>query len=297
MEGFRGRSKWRIRVLVGAALLTACAAGAGSLVRDAERDVEAGRLEQAATKLETARDKYPESVEARMALGEVLYRMSRAALDEGSESEYVDLLSRAQTEFLGALELDPASSNPHFWLGLTAAYRGDLDSALESFQNARKLAPMAPNTYTNLAEIHIYRGEVAQARRRLEKARRLGSPRAVVEMNEVLASWRQGDYVEARDLFDGVFALDPSIVRTWNEAPVSDPIESFEDFTAFCCSHVACGPYMANACQEMQLDVKQRSVSEQTAIDELRIEMERRRRLREIYDERLDLDIQVEPSE
>ena len=91
-----------------------------------------------------------------------------------------------------------------------------------------------------------------------------------------------------------MYALDPRVVRTWNEAPVDAPIESFEDFTAFCCSHIACGPYMAGACREMDLKVAERKVQEETLRRELELGAERKRKLKEIYEKRGDLEIRIE---
>jgi tetratricopeptide (TPR) repeat protein len=182
-------------------------------------------------------------------------------------------------------------------MGIIAAYQSDLDGVLVSMKNARRLDPQNPIAYTNLAETYIYLGKISNARRYLKKARKMRAPPVIVEMNEVLAAWRTGDYTEARDLFDSAYGLDPEVVKVWNEAPVAEPIESFEDFTGFCCGHIACGPYMENACKKMNQDVRHRDVSAETARQELVLEMERRRALQEIYGDRRDLEIEVEKPE
>jgi hypothetical protein len=91
--------------------------------------------------------------------------------------------------------------------------------------------------------------------------------------------------------------LDPTVVRVWNDAPVSKPIRTFSDLTAYCCGSPACGPYLARACGDVELEVAQRQLPEETVLRELRIEMERRRELERIYRERKDLDIKVKTPE
>ncbi len=284
---------WVMLVLCGAVL--ACATGPS--LREAKREVAENHPEQALPKLEELRKSHPKSSDVALELGVAYFKMARKALDEGNDAAYVAYLGKAQDNVLIAAELDPRSSQPHTWMGIIAAYQSDLDRTLTSLKNARRLAPRHPVHYTNLAETYIYMGELSMARRYLRKARDLGAPPIYIEINEMLAAWRSGDYVEARDLFATAYQLNPEIVQEWNEAPVSQPISSFEDFTRFCCSHLACGPYMANACAEMKHEVRQRSVSSETLRQELVLEMERRRRLRAIYEGRKDLEIVVEEPE
>jgi tetratricopeptide (TPR) repeat protein len=285
------RQRW---IVVGLAALLACASPGGVSQREAERDLAAGRGDVAAQKLERARDAAPRSVEIRVDLAHAYYLQAREALEGGREADYATYIEKAQNELLTAAEIDPESSDVHLWMGIILAYQNDIHGAIDSFTNAKKLAPGVWVHTTNLAETWIYAGNVARARTLLDRARKQGAPPAVIEMNEVLAAWKQGDYVEARDIFDGVYALDPSVVRNWNVAPVGERIESFGDFTKFCCDHVACGPYMANACKEMDLHVAERELQEETLRKELEMAAERRRRLKEIYDKRGDLEIKVE---
>ncbi len=84
------------------------------------------------------------------------------------------------------------------------------------------------------------------------------------------------------------------MVNTWDEAPVADPIETFEDFTRYCCWNPACGPYMENACHEQQLEVRQREIDARTLRKEMEIEMQRRHELNQIYRQRKELEIEVE---
>ena len=284
---------WRTAAIVASlALLASCAGGPSK--RAAEKDLEAGRLEPAIEQLEVLRAKRPDDAEVALDLGIAYFKRARVALDAGDDAAYLRDLALAQRHVLAAVELDPRSSQPHTWMGIISAYRSDLDATIESLKNAARLEPHHPVHYTNLAESYIYKGKLTRARRYLAKARKLGAPPVYIEMNEVLAAWRSGDYVEARDLFEIAYALNPDVVKVWNEAPVAEPISSFEEFSAFCCSHIACGPYMENACDEMKHEVRQRNVNAETMRQELVLEMERRRKLQDIYDKHRELDVVIE---
>ncbi|MBW2279138.1 MAG: hypothetical protein JRG76_03295 [Deltaproteobacteria bacterium] len=283
------------RLIIGGLLaLVACAAPGGVSQQDIDESMASGKADEVVGKLETARDGDPRSAEKRIELAYAYYLLAREALEDGREADYADYLEKAQNELLVAAEIDPELAEVHLWMGIMLAYQGDIHAAIDSFENAQRLAPRYWVHTTNLAETWIYAGNVARGRTLLDRARKLGAPPAVIEMNEVLAAWKSGDYVEARDIFEGVYALDPRVVRRWNEAPVDEPIESFTDFTAFCCSHLACGPYMADACRQMDLRVAQRELDQATLQREMELSVERRRRLKEIYDERRDLEIKVD---
>jgi tetratricopeptide (TPR) repeat protein len=272
-------------------------AGPGSEIRRAGQELAAGQVDEAVTRLESARDRAPNSADVRNALGVAYYRRARTALDERRHEDYGQDLERALDEWVESLRIDPTSATPHTWMGIVAAYQGDADRSLRSFRNALRLAPRSWTSYTNMAQLLIYRGNLTQARRWLKKAEPLGPNPVVVDLNLALAAWRYGDLVEAQDLFDSAYSLDPAEVNTWDEAPVSDPIETFEDFARYCCSNPGCGPYMEIPCRQLQLEVRRREVRDETLRRELLIEMERRRRLNEIYRNRRDLKIEVEPAE
>lgn len=274
----------------------ACASKPPTPTERAQTALAQGDMDGAIQELEQAQSAQPEDIQVALALAELYFIKARAALDQKDDEAWLEYLEKSQGAVLAAVEINPNHPGPHFWMGLIAAYQSDLDRAANSFENALRLQP-GPVHHLNLAETYIYQGKLAKARRSLAKARRLGAHPVRIELNEMLAAWRRGDYVEARDLFDVAYGLDPDVVRVWNEAPVTEPIESFEDFTAFCCSHIACGPYMADACREMELEVNQRTVAAETARQELVLEMERRRKLREIYDRHGSLTVVVEEAE
>ena len=246
-------------------------------------------------RLEQERDKKPNDPERHQVLGEAYYRNARRALDQGDFAGYQSLLGKAMDEVLESARLDPESASPHVFMGIVAAYQGDLDRTLQSLANARRLAPRVWTSYTNLAETMIYRGS---PRREVEvwidRAERLGASSAVVELNLCLVAWRDGSLEGAERHFQRVRRLDPKVLESWNEAPVPKPIETLADLMSYCCGTPACGPYLADACKQSKLEVARREIPAEVARRELVVEMERRRKLNEIYSRRKDLEIEVE---
>ena len=53
---------------------------------------------------------------------------------------------------------------------------------------------------------------------------------------------------------------------------------------------------MQDACKALALEVSERELSKEAALKELRIEMDKRRRLQKVYDQRKELEIQIEPE-
>ena len=276
--------------------LVACTA-ASTGVRSARRASEAGNPERAAQELERIKAATPANFEVRLELGIVYYKLARKALDADQQEEYVSHLSKSLDEFIEAARIEPESPRPHTWMGIVIAYKDDLDGSLQSFKNALRLDPRQPVAYMNIAQLHLYLGSISRSRNWIEKAKRKGAGGVYVELLEALVAWRQGDMVEARDLFELAYGLSPEDVNTWDEAPVDEPIEGFDDFTAYCCSNHTCGPHMGKACARVQLAVKERELRAETIREELVIEMERRRKLQEIYEGRRDLTIEVESPE
>jgi tetratricopeptide (TPR) repeat protein len=249
-------------------------------------------------RLEKERDKRPNDPERRQALGEAYYRAARRALDEKSFPEYESYLSKAMDEVLESARLDPESPSPHVFMGIVAAYQGDIGRTFRSLANARRLAPRAWTSYTNLAETLVYKGSPRRdVERWLERGEKLGADPAVSELNLCLVSWRDGDLAAAERHFKRVKRLNPDVLESWNEAPVPKPLETLADLMSYCCGSPACGPYLAHACQESQLEVAKRELPEEVARRELLVEMERRRKLDAIYSKRKDLEIEVETPE
>jgi tetratricopeptide (TPR) repeat protein len=280
------------------AIATALAVALAAAAHAAPKDVPATPTLQDIAALERAREKRPNRVYVRDELGLGYYRYARAAFDRGEFSVYEDYLARAMTEWVASLRLEPESAGPHIYMGIVSAYQGRIDDALDSFHNARALAPGDGVSYTNIAETMIYAGRPArEVETWLSRGERMGVNPAIIELNYCLLRWRDGDVESAGRKFYRALKFDPQVVRVWNEAPVSKPIQSFGDLTQYCCGSPACGPYLANACKTAKQDVAQREVPAETALRELRIEMERRRELERIYRERRDLDIRVQKPE
>ena len=280
-------------LVAAAILLCAAACVTDPSIDVVERDLAYGRNAEAVAKLEVLRDRHPQSSGVRLLLGDLYYQLARESLDAGDETAYTRYLGAAQHEVLTAVELRPADPRPHTWMGIIAAYQGHLDTSLESFRNARRLDPVNPVSYTNLAHIHVYEGQLRRARRMLAMGRRLRAPQDELDRIEILAAWRERDFVEARDLYD--MARDvPGFADSWDGVPLPEPMRSFDDFAAVCCANPTCGPNMEGACRALALDVRTRDLEAQAILEELRLEMERKRRLREIYERRKDLEIVVE---
>jgi tetratricopeptide (TPR) repeat protein len=249
-------------------------------------------------KLEAERDRRPSDPDRRQALGEAYYRHARLALDEKDFATYEAYLGKAMDEVLESARLDPEAPDPHVFMGIVAAYQGDIDRTFRSLANARRLAPRTWTSYTNLVETLVYKGS---PRRDIEpwidRAEKLGANPGVVELNLCLLSWRDGDVAAAERHFKRVLRLEPTVLDNWNEAPVPKPIRTFPDLMSYCCGSPACGPYLAKACGESQLAVAKRELPAEVARQELLIEMERRRKLESIYSQRQDLEIEVEPPQ
>jgi hypothetical protein len=112
--------------------------------------------------------------------------------------------------------------------------------------------------------------------------------------NDMLIAWKDDDLEEARRCFSELRATDPEMLRTINMVRLPETPRRFEEFASYCCSSPACGPYMKEPCHTLALDVREREISNETVLKELRIEMEEQRRLRKVYEQRKELEIEVE---
>ena len=276
-----------------AALAAWLACAQGPSVYEARRDKAAGDIESAAAKLEAVRERRPTDMEAWDELVQLYYEQWRLTEDAGRDAEAVRYLGLLQDEILDMAETIPEEAQPHTWMGIVAAYQNDLDSALANFKNARALAPRGGIHYSNMAHVWVYKGKLSRATPLLDKARRYGTSQSELDRIEILAAWRRSDFMEARDVF--AMALDvPDFAGTWDGVPLAEPMETFEDFAEVCCANRACGPNMGRSCERLDIGVNRRTLEAEAVREELRLEMERRRRLRAIYDERTDLEVVVE---
>ncbi len=291
-------------VMLAAALAVTCSTG-GSKQEDATgpqtREVrEQHRTESQAKALEKDRDSDPDDFNTRMELGRVYYDLARKAIDEGNQKEYVEYLRKAQTEILAAARIEPTSPEPHTWLGIITAYQGDLRASETSFRNALRLAQAdryrqysGGTFYSNLAHICVYKGDLQAARRYLDKAAKTGAPQDELDRISVLLAWKQNDMVEARDVFNGGVVMSKAFASTWDGAPLPKKMETFDDFAAVCCKNPTCGPHMEHACKRERQGVARRELTIDTKEEQLAIERERQKELKEIYSKRKKGDVEI----
>src|SRR5574342_740501 len=279
------------RVAVLALALTACAPKGLEAARSALRTND---LPTARALLEADRERFPSSMPVRLALGEVYYRSARDALDwDGDEGSYLAYLEKAVDEFVRAAALDPTNPQPLFFLAMIDMYRGDLDAAQRGLRNVRRLG-FGPIGDTNMAESYVYAGNLVEASRWNEAGRRGGAGLGTVTFNAMLMQWSAGDLGAARRSFELLRVQYPEQIRTINVAPLPTAPRSFEEFAGYCCASPACGPFLEHACAALSLPVKHREISNETLLRELRLEMETQRRLQEIYQQRKELELEVE---
>jgi len=281
------------------ALLFAAACG-GTSPYAVQSDIKSGNLEGAAQKLEQRRSDSPDDMETRLELADVYYQLARKSLDAGNQAAYVDYLSKAQTEILEAVRIDPTSPRPHTWLGIITAYQGDLNASSTSFKNALRLnlrerwELRGGNYYSNIAHISVYQGKLGDARRYLDKGAKSGAPQDELDRIMVLAAWKENDMVEARDIFNSAVELSPAFAETWDGAPLPKPMRTFDDFAAVCCANPTCGPHMEGACKRAKQTVARRELDLDTLAQERKLEVERQQKLRDIYKRQKDIEITVE---
>ncbi len=267
-------------------------------MRKVPDQIESGDLEGARATLEQERRNSPRSANVRSSLGEVYYLIAREALDRDRDEErYLLFLERSVNEFVTAIELDPRSDRPHFFLAVMDVYRGDLDRALIGFNVVRKLHPRSGVACTNIAEIYVYRGDTDKAMEWNDLGARRDADMGLLTFNDMLIAWKVGDMPRAHRHFATLRSLYPEMLQTINVARIPVPPRRFEDFAAYCCGSPACGPYMESGCKELQLEVQRREISKEAILRELRIEMEKQRRIRDVYDQHKELEIEPAPRD
>ena len=272
----------------------ACAANHVDAARSALRTND---LHTARTLLEADRERYPDSMDVRLTLGEVYYRSARDALDwDDNQAGYLAYLEKSLNELVRAAELEPKSPQPLFYLAMIDLYRGDIKAAQQGFRDTRKLG-FGPIGDTNLAESYVYAGNLNEAFRWNEAGRQAGAGLGPVTYNEMLIAWSSGDLAAAHKSFEVLRVQYPEEIREFNVASVPGTPRSFEEFAGYCCATPACGPYLEKSCEALKLPVKHREVSKETLLEELRVKMEAQRKLQEIYKQRKELEIEAKPEE
>ena len=125
-------------------------------------------------------------------------------------------------------------------------------------------------------------------------ARKRGAPPGALVFNEMLIAWREGNLREARIHFGALQRSFPYMLETINVARLPEPPERFEEFATYCCNSPACGPYMKEPCGTLSIAVNEQQRSEDTVLRELRIEIEQKKRLRRVYEQNKELEIEIE---
>ena len=285
------------RLGIALVLVLALAACAPKGIDAARSALRTNDLPTARSILEADRERYPDSFDVRLTLGEVYYRSARDALDwDDDEGSYLAYLEKSVDEFVRAAAIDPKSPQPLFFLAMIDMYRGDIKAAQRGLRNTRKLG-FGPIGDTNLAESYVYAGNLTEASRWNEAGRLGGAGLGPVTFNEMLIAWSSGDLVAARKSFDVLRVQYPEMIREINVAPLPSTPRRFEEFAGYCCASPACGPYLEKSCEALRLPVKHREISKETLLEELRVQMEAQRKLQEIYKQRKELEIEAKPEE
>jgi len=301
----RGRSYSALGLgLLASAILGGCTPGPASprgapertrrppLVRtpDDERRPPA-RLEDPEAEIQRIEGLLGSEPTARLALSQIHFQLAQVALEEDDETVYAEQLGKAQSYLLDYIEQNPRDPSALNQLGILAAYRGDFQGSRTSFRIATQLDSIDPVAQLNLAELAVYAGNLPEARNRLRMARARGADEIDAKLVEVLLFWKEKDLVAARERFEAARSIAPGRVQGWNG---STTIASFDDMAAHCCRLAFCGPYMEQACGDMNQAVAAQKLKEETILKELQLEMERTRRVREVYERRRDLNIEVD---
>ena len=248
-------------------------------------------------RLEKRIDRFPSSFKTHMALGRAYWSRARTALDDERLEAYQADAERAVREWVFAARIDPEDPDPHTMMAVAARYQGRLDDAIDGLANARRLEPRRWVAYSNLAKALIYRGNVSGAEKFLERAKAMGAPPSEVQLDWALLEWKYGKLVEANWHFGEALRLQPNVVRTFDGARTPWPLDSLEAFTRYCCSVSGCGPYMVNACALARQDVIELTMPAELVRRERVAEMNRRRLLLEVYEQRRDLKVEIDSPE
>jgi tetratricopeptide (TPR) repeat protein len=278
-----------------------CACSTDMAISSIESDLKAERIDEAVRKVDALAAQQPNSYRIQYLRGLAHAEAAIRRLYAKDEPAYTQHLDVALDGYSRALRFDPRRAAPHSGVAILLFHQGNLQGALEEFRVARLLEPMNPAHYANLAQVYLYMGRVNRARTMVERGRKLGLHPALAETLEMLASWRQGDLVDARDLFDTASQNEREFraVQRWlqDDPTVPADFDTFDELTAYCCSAITCGPYMRDACERMQLEVKEREVAAETLRRERAAVLERRRELLKTFGGRREIEVEGEEAE
>ena len=196
------------------------------------RMASAATREEARRAFERALDIDPESVDARIGLGEVLIsgedmeggsnsvhpnvtraeqllfealerdpKRSRAHLVMGLIRRWQGRLSDSKIELEAAIALDPNQASGHRQLGVTLMFLGQPEAAIPQLEKSTRLSPHDPFialNYNALGRCHLFMGHVDQAIDLLRKARATSPRYYFIHLNLAAALGLRGDLDEAR---------------------------------------------------------------------------------------------------
>jgi Flp pilus assembly protein TadD len=166
----------------------------------------------------------PESVRLLLAAARDDYRLVRvsaASALAGFPSERVptterDVLERAMTEYVAAMETRPDNWNSHYNLGNFYMRRGEADRAIASFERAHRLEPRATAPLINVAIVYGLMGEDARAEESLLRALEVEPDNSAANLNLGLLLGGQGRTQEAEAAFRAVMSSEPHSVAAYN---------------------------------------------------------------------------------
>jgi len=196
------------------------------------RMASAATREEARRAFERALDIDPESVDARIGLGEVLIsgedmeggsnsvhpnvtraeqllfealerdpKRSRAHLVMGLIRRWQGRLSDSKIELEAAIALDPNQASGHRQLGVTLMFLGQPKAAIPQLEKSTRFSPHDPFialNYNALGRCHLFMGHVDQAIDLLRKARATSPRYYFIHLNLAAALGLRGDLNEAR---------------------------------------------------------------------------------------------------
>jgi tetratricopeptide (TPR) repeat protein len=261
-------------------------------------DLHAERIDDAVRKIDEFAAREPNSYRVQLARATVHREAALRALYAHDEPAYASHVETAMDAYTRASGFDPRQAGPHTGVATLLFYQGDLKGALEELLIARMLDPLNPVHTANLAQVYVYMGRLSRARALVEQGRKQGLPPVYAETVEMLASWRQGDLVDARDLYDLATQTekDEEAMRAWlQDDPRELPeFESFDEMAGYCCSAPTCGPHMRDACERMHHEVAERELAAETLRRERMAALEREKERRKTFGGTRELEIEAE---
>lgn len=260
--------------------------------------LRADRIDEAVHEIDQVAAKTPNNYEVQLLRGQAHAGAALRDLKDQREAEYVVHLETALQSYTRASSLDPRQAAPHTGIAILMVQQSNLDGALEELRVARMLEPGNPMTYANLAQIYVYTGRVVRARNMVERGRKLGLHPVYAETVEMLASWRQGDLVDARDLFD-MANQNPEAMRAFLQDDPSVPADfkTFDEMAKYCCASETCGPNLGDACRHLELETRRREVAAETLRKEREAALESQRALRRVFGGRREVEIEAEQEQ